>query len=163
MMTLSLAVLLLPFAGFVLMMFFGKRLPRQGDWLETGISTIALGIALYVLFLKLTTMPDGTASLDFPWVNIHNLPGFGPLTIVLGFSVDNLAAIMMAVVMIISTVVHYFSIGYMEGDVRYSRYFGYLGLFTFSMLMIVLANNLLLLYVGWELVGISSYLLIGHW
>jgi len=163
MMTLSLAVLLLPLAGFVLMMFFGKRLPRQGDWLETGISTIALGIALYVLYLKLTTMPDGVASLDFPWVNFHNLPGFGPLTIVLGFSLDNLSAIMMAVVMIISTLVHYFSIGYMEGDVRYSRYFGYLGLFTFSMLMIVLANNLLLLYVGWELVGISSYLLIGHW
>ena len=87
----------------------------------------------------------------------------GPLKIVLGFSMDNLAAIMMAVVMIISTLVHYFSIGYMHGDIRYSRYFGYLGIFTFSMLMIVLADNLFLLYVGWELVGLSSYLLIGHW
>ena len=163
MITLSLAVLLLPLAGFVLMMFFGKRLPRHGDWLETGIITIALGCALVVLFEKLTTMPGDTASLNFPWVHIHNLQGFGPLTIVLGFGVDNLAAIMMAVVMVISTLVHYFSIGYMKGDVRYSRYFGYLGLFTFSMLMIVLANNLFLLYVGWELVGICSYLLIGHW
>ncbi len=160
---LSLAVLLLPLAGFVLMMFFGKKLPRQGDWLETGLSTIALGLALVVLYQKLTTMPGEVASLNFPWVNFHNISGIGPLTIVLGFSVDNLAAITMVVVMVVSTLVHYFSIGYMKGDVRYSRYFGYLGLFTFSMLMIVLANNLLLLYVGWELVGLSSYLLIGHW
>lgn len=161
--TLSLAVLLLPLAGFVLMMFFGKKLPRQGDWLETGIITVALGIALYVLFQKMTTFAGEIGVLRFTWVDFHEVPGIGPLKIVLGFSVDNLASIMMAVVMIISTLVHYFSIGYMHGDVRYSRYFGYLGIFTFSMLMIVLADNLFLLYVGWELVGLSSYLLIGHW
>ncbi len=161
--TLSLAVLLLPLAGFVLMMFFGKKLPRQGDWLETGIITIALGIALYVLFQKMTTFAGEVGSLRFTWIDFHEVPGIGPLKIVLGFTIDNLAAIMMAVVMIISTLVHYFSIGYMHDDVRYSRYFGYLGIFTFSMLVIVLADNLFLLYVGWELVGLSSYLLIGHW
>ena len=161
--TLSLAVLLLPLAGFVLMMFFGKKLPRQGDWLETGIITIALGIALYVLYQKMTTFAGEVGSLRFTWVDFHEVPGIGPLKIVLGFAMDNLAAIMMAVVMIISTLVHFFSIGYMHDDVRYSRYFGYLGIFTFSMLVIVLADNLFLLYVGWELVGLSSYLLIGHW
>ncbi|HXG00552.1 MAG TPA: NADH-quinone oxidoreductase subunit L, partial [Bacteroidota bacterium] len=104
-----------------------------------------------------------TLTLNFTWVDFQNVPGIGPLKIVLGFSVDNLAAIMLAVVTLISALVHYFSIGYMHGDVRYGRYFAFLGLFSFSMLMIVLANNLFLLYVGWELVGLSSYLLIGHW
>lgn len=161
--TLSLAVLVLPLAGFVLMMFLSKRLPRHGDWLETGIITVALGIALTVLVQKLTAFGGETIALRFTWVDLGDVPGIGRLPIVLGFAVDNLAAIMMAVVMIISTLVHYFSIGYMHGDVRYGRYFGYLGIFTFSMLMIVLSDNLFLLYVGWELVGLSSYLLIGHW
>ncbi len=161
--TLSLAVLLLPLAGFVLMMFFGKKLPRQGDWLETALITVALLLALVVLYQKLIHYHAETLALNFTWVDMHDVPGIGPLKIVLGFAVDNLAAIMMVVVALISTLVHYFSIGYMHGDVRYSRYFGFLGLFSFSMLMIVLANNLFLLYVGWELVGISSYLLIGHW
>ncbi len=161
--TLSLVVLILPLAGFVLMMFFGKKLPRQGDWFETAIITAALTASITVMVQKLTAFHAETLQINFTWVDLHNAPGIGPLKIVLGFSVDNLAAIMMVVVALISTLVHYFSIGYMHGDVRYSRYFGYLGLFSFSMLMIVLANNLFLLYVGWELVGISSYLLIGHW
>src|SRR3970282_330505 len=104
-----------------------------------------------------------TLSLNFTWVDFHNVPGIGPMKIVLGFAIDNLAAIMLVVVTLISTVVHFFSIGYMQGDVRYSRYFAFLAIFSFSMLLIVLSNNLFLLYVGWELVGLSSYLLIGHW
>ncbi len=161
--SLSIVVLLLPLAGFVLMMFFGRKLPRQGDWLETSLVTGGLVIALIILVQKLALYHDQTLSLNFTWVDFHEVPGVGPLKIVLGFAVDNLAAAMAVVVMIISTVVHFFSIGYMHGDVRYSRYFGYLGVFTFSMMLIVLSNNLFLLYVGWELVGLSSYLLIGHW
>jgi NADH-quinone oxidoreductase subunit L len=161
--SLSLAVLVLPLAGFVLMMFFGKKLPRQGDWLETGIVTIGLAAALTILVQKLTMYHEETLQLNFTWVDLHNAPGIGPIKIILGFGIDNLSAIMMSIVMVVSCLVHFFSIGYMHGDVRYSRYFGYLGLFTFSMLMIVLSNNLFLLYVGWELVGICSYLLIGHW
>jgi NADH-quinone oxidoreductase subunit L len=160
---LALLNLTLPLLGFVLMMFFGRRLPRQGDWLETGIITLVLCSAGIILAEKLLLYHDETLRLAFTWVDFRSVPGIGPLRIDLGFQLDNLATIMMAVVAIISTVVHYFSVGYMHGDVRYSRYFGYLGLFTFSMLMIVLADNLFLLYVGWELVGISSYLLIGHW
>ncbi len=160
---LSLLVLLLPLLGFVLMVFFGKKLPRQGDWLETGIITTALGLSLYILLQKLTVFHDEALRITATWVDLQNVPGFGPLKIVLGVQIDNLAAIMMAVVALISTLVHLFSIGYMQGDVRYSRYFAFLGLFSFSMLMIVLADNLFMLYVGWELVGISSYLLIGHW
>lgn len=160
---LSLATLLLPLLSFALLIFLGKRLPRQGDWLETGSISISLVFALIVMVQKLTLYPDQTLTLNFTWVDFQTVPGIGPLKIVLGVSVDNLAAIMMAVVALISTAVHFFSIGYMHNDVRYSRYFAFLGFFSFSMLMIVLADNLFLLYVGWELVGISSYLLIGHW
>jgi NADH-quinone oxidoreductase subunit L len=152
---LALLNLTVPLAGFVLMMFFGRKLPRQGDWLEVSFVTFVLGSALVVLAAKLLYYPDETLRLVFPWI--------GPLHIQLGFQLDNLSTIMMAVVALISTLVHYFSVGYMRGDVRYARYFGYLGLFTFSMMMIVLSDNLFLLYVGWELVGICSYLLIGHW
>ena len=70
---------------------------------------------------------------------------------------------MLVVVMLISSLVHLFSTKYMEGDIRYRRYFAYLGLFTFSMLGIVLTDSLLMMYIFWELVGLSSYLLIGFW
>ena len=160
---LSLVILVLPLLGFTLMIFFGKKLPRQGDWLETSIITVGLALAVTILYQKLTLYHAETLSLNFTWVDFHNVPGIGPLKITLGFAVDNLAAIMLAVVTLISALVHWFSIGYMKDDIRYSRYFAYLGIFSFSMLMIVLANNLFLLYVGWELVGLSSYLLIGHW
>ncbi len=160
---LAVVALLLPLLGFTLMIFFGKRLPRQGDWLETSMITSALLLALVVLVQKLMNYPHETLSLNFTWVDFHNVPGIGPLKIVLGLAIDNLTAIMLVVVTLVSTLVHFFSIGYMQGDVRYSRYFAFLGLFSFSMLEIVLANNLFQLYVGWELVGICSYLLIGHW
>src|SRR5512140_791334 len=163
MMFIALTALLLPLLGFTLMIFFGKKLPKQGDWLETTMITSALLCALIVLVQKMVNYHDETLSLNFTWVDFQNVPGIGPLKIVLGFSIDNLTAIMMVVVTLVSTLVHFFSIGYMQGDVRYSRYFAFLGLFSFSMLEIVLANNLFMLYVGWELVGICSYLLIGHW
>ncbi|MEO8168024.1 MAG: proton-conducting transporter membrane subunit, partial [bacterium] len=160
---LSLVILVLPLIGFTIMIFFGKRLPRNGDWLETTIISTALILALTLLYQKLMHHHDETLSLNFTWVDFHNVPGIGPFKWVLGFAIDNLTAIMLVVVTLVSTLVHFFSIGYMQGDVRYSRYFAFLGIFSFSMLMIVLSNNLFLLYVGWELVGLSSYLLIGHW
>jgi len=161
--TFALAILLLPLAAFAVMIFVGKRLPRQGDWLSTSAIFAALVLALTVLYAKLTQYHADTLALNFTWIDFHEVPGIGPLRIVLGFAVDNLTAVMLVVVTLISALVHLFSTGYMKGDVRYSRYFAYLGLFSFSMLTIVLANNLFLLYVGWELVGICSYLLIGHW
>ncbi len=159
---LSLAILLLPLASFVVLIFFGKKLPRGGDWLGTGLLFLCLGLSVGVLFQRVAG-PAAADVLRFSWVDFGNVPGIGPLKVDLGFAVDNLAAIMMTVVCLVSSLVHLFSIGYMHGDVRYSRYFAYLGIFTFSMLMIVLTNNFFLMYVGWELVGLSSYLLIGHW
>jgi len=160
---LSILVAILPLIGFMLLIFFGKKLPRQGDWLETLLISSALVLSLIILFQKLTTYNDQTLTLNFTWIDFHNVPGIGPLKIVLGIAIDNLAAVMLVVVTLVSALVHVFSIGYMHGDIRYSRYFGFLGFFSFSMLTIILADNLLLLYVGWELVGLSSYLLIGHW
>jgi NADH-quinone oxidoreductase subunit L len=161
--TLALAVLLLPLAGFLLLIFAGRRLPRRGDLIETGLLVLALLFSVVILVVKLTQYPGETLRLVIPWVAFPEVGGIGPVNIAVGVAVDNLAAIMLFVVTLISALVHVFSIGYMQGDVRYGRYFAFLGLFSFSMLVIVLADNLLLLYVGWELVGLSSYLLIGHW
>lgn len=161
--TLSLAVLLLPLFNFVVLVFFNRKLPRQGDWLATSLLFAGLALSIVVLYTKLTAYHDETIQTVFTWVNFGNVPGLGQFKWDLGFAIDNLAAIMMVAVNIVSAFVHLFSIGYMEGDVRYGRYFAYLGVFTFSMLGIVLTNNFFLMYVSWELVGLSSYLLIGHW
>ena len=161
--TLSLAILLLPLFNFVFLVFFNRRLPRQGDWIATSLLFVSLALSVFVLYTKLTAYHDANIQTTFTWVNFGNVPGLGQFQWTLGLTVDNLSAVMMVVVNIISALVHLFSIGYMEGDVRYGRYFAYLGVFTFSMLGIVLTNNFFLMYVSWELVGLSSYLLIGHW
>jgi len=154
---IPLTILLLPLIGFLVLIFFGKRLPRQGDWFASATITVSLLLSLYLLITKLTTIPADAVSTSLTWVTI------GSLDIEVGIMIDNLAAVMLVVVTLISALVHFFSMGYMKGDVRYSRYFATLGLFSFSMLGIVITNSLLLMYVFWELVGISSYLLIGHW
>lgn len=158
---LSLAILFLPLISFVLLIFFGKRLPRQGDWLGTGLLFICLALSLVVLFRSLGI--EEPVELSFRWVDFGTVPLIGPLQINLGIMIDHITAIMMVVVCLVSSLVHLFSTAYMHDDIRYSRYFAYLGIFTFSMLVIVLTNNLFTMYVGWELVGLSSYLLIGHW
>ena len=154
----SLFILFLPLAAFVIQIFFGKRLPRQGDWVSVGaiIITLILSIAMFVAML-LGDDPAFKQEASFTWLDM------GAFSIQLGFLVDNITVIMLLVVSLISTCTHIFSLKYLEGDIRYSRYFAYLGLFTFSMNGIVLSNNLISMYMSWELVGVSSYLLIGHW
>ena len=159
---LSLAVLFLPLAGFLLLIFFGKRIPRQ-DLIETGLLFVALAISVFIMVQKVFFMSVPRIDLTFRWLDLGAVFGYPGLTIDLGIAIDNITAIMLVVVTLISSLVHLFSLGYMEGDVRYTRYYAYLGFFSFSMLGIVLSNNLLMMYGFWELVGISSYLLIGHW
>ena len=161
--TLSVVVLLLPLLGFTILIFFSRRLPRQGDWLETSIIFLALTISIGILFFKLTGFHNEVLQTTFGWVDFGNVPGFGPMKLELGIMLDNVASIMLVVVCLVSALVHLFSIGYMQDDVRYGRYFAYLGIFSFSMLGIVITNNFFMMYVFWELVGLSSYLLIGHW
>lgn len=159
---LALTVLFLPVTGFVLLILFGKRIPRQ-DIVETSFLFIGLAISIYIFYMKLFVLNIPRINWVFNWIDFGNVPIFGQLKINLGIAIDNVTAIMLVVVNLISFLVHVYSIGYMHGDIRYSRYYAYLGLFTFSMLGIVLTNNLLMMYVSWELVGLSSYLLIGHW
>jgi NADH-quinone oxidoreductase subunit L len=159
---LALIVLLLPISGFILLILFGKRIPRQ-DLVETSFLFLGLVISVYIFYSKLFVLNTPKIDWTFNWINFGNVPIFGQLRIDLGIAIDNITAIMLVVVNLISFLVHVYSIAYMRNDVRYSRYYAYLGLFTFSMLGIVLTNNLLMMYVSWELVGLSSYLLIGHW
>jgi NADH-quinone oxidoreductase subunit L len=160
---LAALVWLLPLANFILLIFFSKRLPRSGDWFGTSMLFGVLALSVTVLCVKLDAYHDQTLQTVFTWVNFGNVPGVGELKMELGLMIDNVAAIMLVVVSIVSSLVHLYSLGYMHGDVRYGRYFAYLDLFTFSMIGIVLTNNFFLMYVSWELVGLSSYLLIGHW
>ena len=153
-----LLILFLPLVAFVINIFFGKRLPRQGDWVSVGAILTTLLLSLILLF---SMFANGNSSFSheviMPWIDL------GAFQIDLGFWVDNITIVMLVVVALISSMTHLFSIEYMKGDVRYNRYYAYLGLFTFSMNGIVLANNLISLYIFWELVGVSSFLLIGHW
>lgn len=173
--TLAIVILFLPLASFALLIAFGKKLPRQGDVVGTGILFITLALSVFVL-LGTLSQPESPpipgfnsepVQSVFTWVDFgKDIEVFGqtiPLKIELGILIDNITAIMLVVVALISFLVHLFSIAYMEGDKKYSRYFAYLGLFTFSMLGIVLTNNILMMYIFWELVGLSSYLLIGFW
>src|SRR5436853_5589556 len=89
--------------------------------------------------------------------------GAQPLRFEIGFLIDRLSALMMVVVTFVSLMVHVYTIGYMEEDPGYQRFFSYISLFTFSMLMLVMSNNFLQLFFGWEAVGLVSYLLIGFW
>ena len=157
---ISLAILLLPLLGFIIVLFGGKRFPKI-YLVEVGIVTFAFILTLVLGFSKLSTFLHQDLNFAFTWIDFGNVPTIGNLTIDLGIKIDNLTVIMLFVVNLISLLVHIFSMAYMKGDKRYTRYFAYLGIFTFSMLGIVLTDNLLMMYIFWELVGLSSYLLIG--
>ena len=158
MITFPLLILFLPLISFIILIFFGKKLPRQGDWVAVGSIVTTFILALY-LFVQMLTNYDANFShgASLSWIDM------GAFKIDLGILVDNLTIVMLLIVTLVSSCTHIFSLEYMKGDVRYNRYYAYLGLFTFSMNGIVLADNLISMYMSWELVGVSSYLLIGHW
>jgi NADH-quinone oxidoreductase subunit L len=153
---LSLIILGLPLVSFLIIIFNQKRLNHSAHWVGLPILGTALALALYICFTKLTSIP-GTINWSTKWID------FGTWQISTGVMIDNLTSIMLVVVTLISFLVHLFSSVYMHDDIRYSRYFAYLGIFTFSMLGIVIGNNLFAIYIFWELVGFSSYALISHW
>jgi NADH-quinone oxidoreductase subunit L len=155
--TLAMGVLLLPLLAFIILYAFGKYLPRQGDWLGIGITALSFAVSLYLFSETWNTATFHTRTVWF------TLPTSLMADFTAGILLDNLTVLMLVIVTFISMLVQLYSVGYMHGDPGYSRYFAYLGLFTFSMLGIVLVDNLLLLFMFWELVGFSSYLLIGFW
>ncbi|HEX8729567.1 MAG TPA: NADH-quinone oxidoreductase subunit L [Ktedonobacterales bacterium] len=131
-----------------------------GAWISViaMIGSFALSVAIFFQFLSTPSLQqNGYVAHLWDWFS------FGPLHYVIDFRVDTLTAVMLIVVTGVSMLVHLYSIGYMAGDLGFSRFFMELALFTVSMLILVLGANILVLFIGWELVGLSSYLLIGFW
>ena len=164
--TLSASTLLLvpvaPLAGAVIAGIFGTRF--GGNWIGRKLthSLTILGVLVSFILSALTlqsVVNDGARFNDtiYTWMNA------GGLKMEIGFLVDGLTAMMMCVVTFVSLMVHLYTVGYMEEDEGYNRFFAYISLFTFSMLMLVMSNNMLQLFFGWEAVGLVSYLLIGFW
>jgi len=154
--TLYLLVPLAPLAGAILAGLFGRALGRAGAHWVTILSVLASFLAscwILVDVLQGNTF-DGSV---YTWLTS------GGVRLEVGFLVDRLSALMMVVVSFVSLMVHVYTIGYMAEDPGYQRFFAYISLFTFSMLMLVMANNFLQLFFGWEAVGLVSYLLIGFW
>ncbi|WP_395770820.1 NADH-quinone oxidoreductase subunit L, partial [Arenimonas sp.] len=156
--TLLLVIALAPLLGAVLAGLFGRQIGRKGAHSVT-IALVALscGLSIFVLgqFLYESALPFNQ--------NLYTFFETGRFSAHIGFMVDRLTAMMMVVVTFVSLLVHVYTIGYMQDDPGYQRFFSYISLFTFSMLMLVMSNNFLQLFFGWEAVGLVSYLLIGFW
>lgn len=148
----------LPLAGFLILVFFGKRIgePRAG-WIGTGAVALSF-VTACVVFAGLWGEPEHTYELSlFEWIPAGNF------SVDIGFLLDPLSMAMVLFVTGIASLIHLYSIGYMHGDSRFPRFFTYLNLFVFSMLILVLGDNLVLTFLGWEGVGACSYFLIAFW
>src|SRR5690349_7229724 len=157
-----LAVPLAPLARAVLAGVFGTTLGGNviGRRLSHTLTILGVFIAFVISAMTLKSVAVDGARFNqtiYEWMVV------GSLKMEVGFLVDGLTAMMMCVVTFVSLMVHIYTIGYMEEDEGYNRFFAYISLFTFSMLMLVMSNNMLQLFFGWEAVGLVSYLLIGFW
>ncbi|MDH5513870.1 MAG: NADH-quinone oxidoreductase subunit L [Gammaproteobacteria bacterium] len=153
-----LAIPLAPLLGAIIAGLFGKVIGRAGAHTVT-ILGVGISCALSIYVLKLFAL-DGAETYN---ESVYTWMVSDGVRFEIGFLVDNLTALMMTVVTFVSLMVHIYTIGYMHDDPGYQRFFSYIALFTFSMLMLVMANNFLQLFFGWEAVGLVSYLLIGFW
>ena len=153
---ICLIIVLLPLIAAAIVGLFGSKLPRAAaHWLTIG----AVGSAFLLSLNVLNATLDGHAFNG----NLYTWLQAGDLQFNVGFLIDNLSAMMMVVVTFVSLMVHIYTIGYMHDDPGYTRFFSYISLFTFAMLMLVMSNNFMQLFFGWEAVGLVSYLLIGFW
>ena len=157
-----LAVPLAPLAGSLLAGLFGTAF--GGNWFGRRISHTLTILGVLVSFL-ISASTLYSVAVDGARLNetLYTWMVVGGLKMEVGFLIDGLTAMMMCVVTFVSLMVHIYTIGYMEEDEGYNRFFSYISLFTFSMLMLVMSNNMLQLFFGWEAVGLVSYLLIGFW
>ena len=156
--SIYLAIPLASLAGAIIAGFFGKKIGRAGaHW----VTIIGVGISCLLSLIVLKDVVfDGAAIYNqsvYTWMISDGI------RFEIGFLIDSLSALMMVVVTFVSLMVHIYTIGYMHDDPGYQRFFSYISLFTFSMLMLVMSNNFLQLFFGWEAVGLISYLLIGFW
>ncbi len=153
---LYLLVPLAPLVGAIVAGLFGRAIGRAGAHWVTILSVAASFLASCWIFVDVLQGNTFNGSV-YTWLSS------GGVSVEIGFLIDRLTALMMVVVTFVSLMVHIYTIGYMAEDPGYQRFFSYISLFTFSMLMLVMANNFLQLFFGWEAVGLVSYLLIGFW
>ncbi len=156
--TIYLLIVLAPLLGAVLAGVFGRQLDRAAaHW----VTILGVGVScLLSLYVFKDTVIDGAATFNetvYTWMVSDGV------RFEVGFLIDKLSAMMMVVVTFVSLMVHIYTVGYMHDDPGYKRFFSYISLFTFSMLMLVMSNNFMQLFFGWEAVGLVSYLLIGFW
>ncbi|MFP4466842.1 MAG: NADH-quinone oxidoreductase subunit L [Candidatus Goldiibacteriota bacterium] len=154
---LGLIITGIPLLAFVLIVLFAMKNEKLSALISIAGAGTALAVSLYILFLQINMGGQGSINSSIPWMYL------GDLKLHIGVMMNPLTAVMLIVVTGVSFLVQIYSMGYMKGDRAYSKFFAYLSLFSFSMLGIVIANNLLQLFIFWELVGLSSYLLIGFW
>ncbi|WP_026328483.1 NADH-quinone oxidoreductase subunit L [Streptomyces sulphureus] len=148
-----------PLLGAAVLLVGGRRLDRVGHWLASALAAVSfvLGAVLFAELLGRSTDDRTLHSHLFSWVPVEGFQAD------VAFQLDQLSMVFVLLITGVGTLIHLYSIGYMEHDERRRRFFGYLNLFLAAMLLLVLADNYLLLYVGWEGVGLASYLLIGFW
>jgi NADH-quinone oxidoreductase subunit L len=146
---------LLPFAGFLIAGLFGKFLKERAAYFAIAGVVGAFLLSVSAFFDVL----GGTITNE----NLYSWLSIGTLSVNVGLQIDQLTTVMLLVVTTLSSLIHIYSVGYMHGDKGFARFFAYLALFTFFMLVLVMANSFLLMFVGWEGVGLCSYLLIGFW
>jgi NADH-quinone oxidoreductase subunit L len=143
-------ILLSPFVAAILTVLITQPYKKLSSYLSVAAVALSFVCSVSVFF-----GPDGSASID--WIDL------GSFKVQIGYSIDELSKLMLIVVTGVGLLIHIYSVGYMQDDPGRARYFSGLSLFMFSMLGIVLANNFIMMFIFWELVGVSSYLLIGHW
>jgi NADH-quinone oxidoreductase subunit L len=158
--TVAALILLFPLIGAAVLLLSAKRWRgASAGWLASLLVAASFVASLAMLF-QLTGKPTAdrlAVSNLWDWITV------GRFHVEVAFGADQLSAVMVLTITGVATFIHLYSINYMDGDPRFARFFGYMNLFVFFMLVLVLANNLLVLYVGWEGVGLCSYLLIGFW
>src|SRR6266478_5421527 len=154
---LSLVVALAPLAGAVIAGLLGRAIGRRGAHSVAILGVAAATVASGFVFQHVVLARQPIEADLYTWTQV------GTVRMNVGFLIDALTATMMLVVSFVSLAVHVYTIGYMADDPGYQRFFAYISLFTFSMLMLVMSNNFLQLFFGWEGVGLMSYLLIGFW
>jgi len=153
--TYLLLIPFLPLIAFIFTFLFGKRIGTNSHWLPIAAVVISFCCSVYAFFQ--------VKSGHHVNADLYTLISSGSMKVSVGFLLDELTSVMLIVVTSVSSLVHIYSVGYMKGEDGYYRFFSYLSLFTFSMLMLVVGNNFIQLFFGWEAVGLSSYLLIGFY
>ena len=155
--SLALVLVLSPFAGFLLNVFFGKQLGKTASGVLGTLAVVVSFVATLLVFLNLQTTGKAVSVPLFDWIQLQ------AITIKFGFLFDQLSVLWLLFVTGIGSLIHLYSISYMHDDENMHKFFAYLNLFVFFMITLVVGSNLVVMFIGWEGVGLCSYLLIGFW